>query len=426
VARNRPESAIVIGGGVIGLCAARELSLAGLEVTLLEADRVGSGASHGNGGWITPSLSTPLAAPGALRMALSWMFRRDSPFTARPRISPIEVAWYLNFLRSCSARRFNAGLAALLALNAATFAEYDRLRSGGVRFEMHQTGLLFAARTRRGLEHATHLRDLLADAGCAGIGEALNGDAIRRLEPAFGGAIRGGFSASAERHVRPDTLVAGLASWLREAGASIEEECRADGIESLPGGRWAVRTSRGATPSADRLLIAAGPASLGLLGSRVNRWLRLLPAKGYSVTTRGSGERPKRAAYLVEARVGCSPFQDAVRLAGTLELGARRTEIAARRMAAVAAAADDYYASWRPTADGVEWAGLRTLTSDALPLLGEVPGHPGLHLASGHGLLGVTLAPVTGVEIAKLMVTGRTPPVLTPFSLGRFNGRGRS
>ena len=423
---SRPSSAIVVGGGVIGLCTACELAKAGLEVTLLEAQRVGSGASHGNGGWITPSLSTPLAAPGATRHALTWLLRRDSPFTIRPRPTLGELAWYLNFLRSCATTRFQAGLEALLALNSSTFAEYDRLRTEGVEFEMHETGLLFAACTSGGLAHARHLRELLAGAGCDGIGEQLDGDALRSIEPAFSAAVRGGFVAASERHVRPDTLVRGLATWLRGAGVRIEEGCEVSEVHPLAGRGWRVRTTLGTELSADRLVVAAGPATMRMVSRQVDRRLRLLPAKGYSVTAAGLGQLPKRAAYLVEARVGCSPFEDGVRLAGTLELGADSTTIGVRRLAAVSAAAERYYESWRPTDDRVEWAGLRTLASDTLPLIGEVPGHPGLFLATAHGLLGVTLAPVTGAAVRSLMLDDVFPSALRPFALDRLGPRQRS
>jgi D-amino-acid dehydrogenase len=48
-------------------------------------------------------------------------------------------------------------------------------------------------------------------------------------------------------------------------------------------------------------------------------------------------------------------------------------------------------------------------------------GH--LYVATGHGMLGVTLAPATGAVLAPLVLDDRTVPELEPFGLDRFAGR---
>jgi len=65
------------------------------------------------------------------------------------------------------------------------------------------------------------------------------------------------------------------------------------------------------------------------------------------------------------------------------------------------------------------WAGLRPATPDSLPFLGPVDGAPGLVVAVGHGMLGVTLAPATGNAVAEMLVTGRVSVELAPFRIGR-------
>ena len=55
---------LVVGGGVVGVCAAHYLNESGYDVMLVESGEIGGGASHGNMGLIVPSHSVPLAAPG--------------------------------------------------------------------------------------------------------------------------------------------------------------------------------------------------------------------------------------------------------------------------------------------------------------------------------------------------------------------------
>ena len=52
---------LIAGGGVNGLATALALLDSGRRVRVVDADRIGSGASHGNCGTITPSHAPPLA-----------------------------------------------------------------------------------------------------------------------------------------------------------------------------------------------------------------------------------------------------------------------------------------------------------------------------------------------------------------------------
>ncbi|MCI0423330.1 MAG: FAD-dependent oxidoreductase, partial [Acidobacteria bacterium] len=69
---------VVVGAGVIGLLCAYELRKRGADVTILDKGKPGGACSLGNAGWIVPSFSTPLPAPGLTWTALRWMLRRDS------------------------------------------------------------------------------------------------------------------------------------------------------------------------------------------------------------------------------------------------------------------------------------------------------------------------------------------------------------
>ena len=102
-------------------------------------------------------------------------------------------------------------------------------------------------------------------------------------------------------------------------------------------------------------------------------------------------------------------------------LRARRAEATAADGERLIAAARPYLAGWRPEPDGpVEtWAGLRPATADGLPLIGALPGVDGVFVASGHGMLGVTLAPATAALLAPLVLEGRAAPELAPFDPSR-------
>ena len=133
---------------------------------------------------------------------------------------------------------------------------------------------------------------------------------------------------------------------------------------------------------------------------------------------------PFRARFLHESRVAITPFRNALRLAGTLELAGLDPTVRPGRIAAITAAARQSLAGWPANpGNGRAWAGFRPITPDGLPVIGRLPGFENLLVASGHAMLGVTLAPVTGEAIAELLTNDQPIERLAPFDPGRFSRR---
>lgn len=411
---------VVVGAGVVGLACAWEMRRAGAEVLVVERSAVGGGASRGNTGWVTPSFTYPLPAPGMVREGLRQLVTGGEAFVLRPSLDPGFLRWLWRFHQSCSPARFDAGVRALLALNRRTLELFDRYRDEGVVFEMHAAGLVVAARTAAGLDLYRAIFRRLRELGYEGSSiDELDGAALASLEPALDPArVVAGLHARIDRFVRPESLTLGLAEQLRAGGVEIREDCELLGLERRDGA-WMLETAAG-TVAADRVVVSAGLPTAPLL-RRLGVRLPLAGARGYSVTLAGRGTPPRHALYLGEAKLGLSPFESGVRIAGVFELGASTADAPSGVGERLIAAARPYLAGWQPDTDEpVEaWAGLRPSTPDGLPLVGELPGLPGLYLATGHGMLGVTLAPATAALLAPLVLEGRSAPELAPFDPAR-------
>ncbi len=414
----------VVGGGIVGLCVAEALQRRGAEVIVLEAALCGRAASAGNAGWISPGISNPLPAPGVVSQALRWMLDPRSPLLIHPVARPSFVRFLFAFLRNTRPDRYGAGMAALVATTQRAVADFESLAER-CRFEMHQDGMLFVARSSGALE-AEHrvLREQQA-LGYDGEVRLLDRDEVRSEEPGLGEAISGAVFASAEGHVRPETVTAGVAARLREVGVEIRENSSVEGL-ARTNGSWALATADGGV-EADRVVLAGGVATADLLASLGVR-LPLLGAKGYSLTTVKGPIKLKRPVYLIEDKVGVSPYDGAIRLAGTLELGSTPGEINAKRVAGIREAGARALRDWSPDLDWETWTGERPLLPDGLPAIGPVPGDDGLFVATGHAMLGVTLAPTTAELLAPVVLDGRPSLELAPFSLARFDllGVGRN
>lgn len=409
----------VIGGGVVGLCCAYELAERGAEVVVLERRLVGHGTSLGNTGWVCPSFTYPLPAPGVVATGLKALAAGGGPLVIHPSLDPTFVRWLWLFRRSCSRSRWERGVAAFVRLNARTLELFDAYAEAGVEFEMHGSGLLLVARTKGGLADYAAMFDEIGRFGYEGQIATLGPIEACELEPALDPRrVTGGMHTLIDRYVRPESLTAGLAAYLRARGTEVREGVAVTGVKAEPGA-VSIRTDRGPV-TAERVVVAAGPSSPPLLAALGVR-IPLVGARGYSVTIPGGSVRPRHALYLAEAKVGISSYDDAVRIAGVFELGHRSDALDRRRLAAMIADCEPYFGAWRPSTEAVEteWAGLRPMTADGLPLIGRSPASDLVFLATGHGMLGVTLAPATAALLAPLVLDGIEPPELEPFRPGR-------
>jgi D-amino-acid dehydrogenase len=182
-----------------------------------------------------------------------------------------------------------------------------------------------------------------------------------------------------------------------------------------------VETSAG-TLAADEVLVAAGAWS-GELASMANVRLPMQAGKGYNITVRQPEIDMRHSIYFSEVRIACTPFKDALRIAGTMEMSGINTELDTRRVDAIRRGADRVLKNWSRGASETTWAGMRPMTPDGLPVIGRAPGYDNLFFATGHAMMGVSLAPATAVVIADLMRGDDTYMDLAPFDPARFARR---
>ena len=407
---------IVIGGGAVGLCAAEALVARGCEVTVLERDRCGAGASAGNAGWITPSLAAPVPGPGVIATSLRWLVDPSGPLWIRPALSPALLHWIAQFVLNCRRPAYARGLAALQLAAAPAGRAFDALADRGVEFERHHEPLLFPAFDRAELDMLTGAINDLQRARSSQRLELVSAGEMRGLEPALAPGVRGGMVAHGEGRVRPERLTAGLKSALVARGAQV--------IEGIPvtrltrhNGEWLAETPIG-PHRAQTVVIASGVDSARLLAGHGLR-LPIAAAKGYSRTYALDPSGPQQPLYLEGPKVAISVYEEGVRVSGTLELGAQSLSLSARRLQAITAAAQKALPGWQMPPEPRDWAGMRSLSPDGMPYIGPVPGPPGLHLATAHATLGITLAPLTGELLAAMLLDGARDELTSAFNPAR-------
>lgn len=410
---------IVVGAGVVGLACGLALAERGRSVRVLDAGTVGCGSSHGNCGTLTPSHSLPLAAPGQVGRAMRWMLTPDAPLYLKPRFDPALWSWLLRFAARCNRpamMRSGAARAALLQASRAAFPGW--LAQHGIDCEFAEDGTDHVFRDERALE--AFGRDL-ADLAELGIrSEIIDGPTYQRQEPAVRDGVAGVVRFPDDASLRPDYYVNGIARALRAAGGEIVEHCEVRAI-SEDGNRVRVETSTGVQHSGDVVLAAGAWSPRMARALRVPMLGRVMqPGKGYSMTYDRPALAPKRPLTLQERSVCVSTWDSGYRLGSTMEFSGFDTSLNPRRLAALERAAREYLHDGVGPVKREEWFGWRPMTVDDVPVIGPVPGHRGQWLATGHGMLGVSMSLATAQLVADL-VTGSEPALdPAPYRLARF------
>ena len=414
----------IVGGGAIGLCTAYYLRKLGADPVLIESSTLGSGCSLGNAGWVFPSKSTPLAAPGLTLKSLKWMLRRDSPLHIKPSALPRLIPWLMRFRSYCNHADQMRGIAAWVALNEVTMERYDELAADGVQFEYCESGLLMAFRdfaeaaaTRKEIELVAAARSASRAAVPSDCYE-LNEAELYEREPMLRPGFRVGLFLDEGRHVRPESVMGGLGSSLRANGIEVHQGVAATGFRSEKQRVTAIVTSEGDL-EVDAVVLAAG-AHTGTLSRMLGCPIPLIAGKGYSVTIEQPANQLRQPLLLGGDLIGLSPFKGALRFAGTMELSGVNSRMDAARIRSIRRQVSRALDIPEASEGGRAWMGMRPMVPDSLPVIGKLPSRENVYVNTGHQMSGITVAPSSGWALAGLMLEGKSGVDLGAFSPARF------
>jgi D-amino-acid dehydrogenase len=416
---QRSVDVLIIGGGVIGVCCAYYLMQQGRTVTLLDKQDICAGSSYGNAGLIVPSHAMPLAMPGAIRQALPWLLDASSPFYIKPRLNPELLEWLWRFRSASNQARLQKAIPLLLRLNRASLGLFRELAAiSDLDFNFEPRGGLYVYLSQAGFDKGVHEAELLHHYGCEVA--ILDAAGVRQLAPTLRPAVVGGILYPEDAHLIPDRFVHGMAGLIRRQGAEICPATEVLSCETRGNQVVKVVTTRGDFAS-KQVVMAAGAWS-PQLGHSLGLRLPIQPAKGYSITIPRPAATAEIPLHLAERKVAVTPMGKMLRFAGTLELAGLDLSINRRRVDAIQRAAQEYLELGEgATPATIEiWRGLRPLTPDTLPIIGRCRHLTNLFVATGHGMMGVSMGPVTGKLVSQL-AAGEPPQIdLSLLAVERF------
>lgn len=407
---------IIVGGGVIGLAIARSAAERGAQVIVLEADRIGQGASYGNAGLIVPSFSLPLANPAAIKGLPDLLWGQDRSLKLKPRLELGFLRWTLQFFAASRRDKMLATARARGRLAAHSLDLMTQWDPGGEQFGLKQRGWLHLYQTAAGLKAGRQEASLLGGFGVKV--EQLTGAEARALEPALADDLAGALYYPLEAQVDPYNFCQWLAERAVEKGVQIIESAPVENLISEATGVVGVQLADEQV-RADKIVVAAG-AWTGRLVRPLLGWLPLEPAKGYSLTYPSAAQKPSRPLMWVEKHVVMTPFEAKLRVTTGLDLVGFSDGLDNRMVAKLEKTAASWVGESRAQAEANGWYGYRPLTADGRPILGPSSRYPNLYLATGHGQLGVTLAAGSADLIASMLAAEEPPLDPSQFSPSRL------
>ena len=372
----RPASAtdvLIIGGGVIGLAIARALARRGVEhITVTERNEFGREASWAAGGILAPQVETD----------------KDDDF----------------FRIACASRDLYRDFAG--SLQAET----------GIDVQLETTGTLCVAFNE---DEEAEMRARFAWQQSQGLAvEWLDPDAARKLEPGLSGQVRCALRFPNDFQVENRRLVEALLIANERLGVRLYKNCEVTALKIEDDRVVGVETSKGVI-SAQSIVLAAGAWSSTLNYKATLPPIEVQPVRGQMLCFEPEEQLVSHVVY--SSRGYLIPRSDGRLLAGsTTEHAGFEKRVTEEGVKAIKSMAIEIAPAIESMAVVDSWAGFRPRAKDGLPVLGPTQRVGGLFYATGHYRNGILLAPVTGELIAEAILSGATPPLLSPFSPDRF------
>ncbi|MBZ9557487.1 MULTISPECIES: FAD-binding oxidoreductase [Modicisalibacter] len=409
---------VVIGGGIIGLTAALALAERNIPVVVLEKGRIAGEQSSRNLGWIRKTSR----------------HRDDVPLAQ-------------------AADRLWAGMA-------------ERV-GGDVGYR--QSGIMFLARSEEQL--AMHEAWLASVESLSLDSRMLDARDIDRRVPGGKGEWVGGIFTASDGRAEPSLAASAIARAAMARGATIVENCAVRTV-SRSGGKVSGVVTESGEIRCDQVLLAGGLWSRRFLGNLgvslptlplISSVLRTAPMEGPTDIAVGgpdfSFRKHKDGGYIVTQRGALdAPLMLDHLLIGSRYLGSLRSQrhllrislgkhflrdlTLPRRWGAKRSpferirtmdppvnprlndeALRNLAAAWpvfERASVAEAWAGMIDITPDSNPVIGAVPGIPGLSIASGFSGHGFGTSPAAG-QLAADLLAGEAPIIdPAPYRFARF------
>ncbi len=413
------KDVIIIGGGAVGLWCAWHLHQAGRQVTIVDKTDLTDGCSFGNAGMIVPSHFIPMASPGIIAKGIQWMFKKDSPFYIRPRLNLELAQWLWQFYRSTTSKHVSESVALLRDLHEESREHYRLVnQTPGFNYGFEQKGILMLYKSAGAESDEMETAEAAHQLGIEA--NHLTPDQLKQVEPGIQISVRGAIHYPGDAHLSPHLFMRQMIRHLKINGVEFLTDREVVSADDHGKAGASIALKSGEALNAKDVIIASGSWS-GKLSRKIGYRLPIQDGKGYSMTLQQPKMKPAIPSILHEARVAITPMGDDLRISGTLEISGMDDHVNAHKVNSILQAVPEYYPGMQIIHPGPVWYGYRPCTPDGLPYIGRWKEDSSVIMATGHAMMGLSLAPVTGRIIKDLLTLGPVFAIHHKLNPSRFS-----
>lgn len=394
------KKVLIIGGGIIGQFSAYFLSEAGHDVSVFDDKPNMPPASEGNCGLITPSHIIPLNSMGAIFQGIKWMGKKDAPLKIRPQLNSTFISWFASFIKYSSTSSIEKAIPVRHELLQLSFNLYeDFFKEEENSAEWNKGGMLYACKNTKSMDEFVHEVAVHKQYGMKS--KVLNKEEITIEEPLLKDGIVGGALMEMDGWLNPGQLLRDLNKINKSNGVTYVNE-KIHSINRIDSTVTGVNTSNG-TYHSDEYILCAG-ANSTLLAKSINIKLPIIPGKGYNLTAKSSPKNSlRRPLYMAERKVVATPWKNGFRLGSTLEFTGFDLTLNQKRLNALKIAAREFIEIDIDQLEFTPWAGWRPMKDNGIPIIERSKQCKNLVIATGHSILGLSMAPATGFMVNELV-----------------------
>jgi len=383
----------VVGAGIAGLTAAYFLAKDGHQVHVYEQEKgPAEKCSYANGGQISVSNSEVWTTWGNVAKGLRWMFQKDAPLLIRPELDFDKAVWLAKFLYHTANNDYLRNTIETIQIGIESRSALMQIANEeSIDYDQKYKGILHIYKNPKYFVQAQQVQELYNAYGCEW--EILDIKQVYDKDPALRhmqGIVGGVYTPSdwtGDIHKFCVALTKVLQAKYGVVFTYQYDQCFIDDVHEIT-------------------VIAAGVNSPAIAKSFGDS-LPIYPVKGYSITIPAANAvnhftMPQVSLLDDEAKIVTSTLGNRLRVAGTAELAGHNYTIRKDRI--------EPLLRWVRTNfphlivnDYSEWACLRPMTPNMMPIVGQSKVKSNVYYHTGHGHLGWTLSAGTARRLAKLI-----------------------
>jgi len=382
----------VIGAGITGLSTAYYLAKEGYQVTVYEAERYPAmKTSFANGGQISVSNSEVWTSWSNVFKGIKWMFTKGAPLLIRPSLDWAQWKWMAKFLYYTARGVYEGNTVKTVQMGLASRKLYDQIcEDENIKFDRSNCGILHFYKDEAYWDNAQTVMELYNTNGL--IREEINPAYVGAVDPALKD-IKGVVGAT----ITESDWTGDIHKFCYELAGILESKY---GVVFHY--NWKINHVEEVSYY-DAVVVTNGVGSTALAKTAGDS-IDVYPVKGYSITINNVDPvyLPRVSLLDDQAKIVTSSLGNRFRVAGTAELTGENYDITRDRVQPLL----DWVHTNFPninTHDYTQWACLRPMTPNMMPIIKQSDKNAKVFYNTGHGHLGWTLGPATGKAVTDII-----------------------